>query len=558
MKSTVLAACLLVLPLAAQQEQEATQSPEFIYYDYLENGVLKGGQIVVIPGDPLLSGAASAASPGPSMLMGPSTTILSNGPSSNRIDIVLVGDGYQASELGAYSAQCATVINDFFLQSPLAQYKTFFNVHRVDVVSNDSGVDNDPDQGIFKDTALDMGFWCGGTERALCVNVSKALTQANLAPARDQVLALANSSKYGGVGYPSSSLGTLAAANNAALEIALHEFGHSFAKLADEYDYGGSTTYSGGEPNQKNASLFDATAMANAQAKWWRWLGVGGVSTFEGAVYSQFGVFRPTNNSKMRNLNRPFEQVNTEQFVIYFYRTVHPIDSATPAGTYPSSTVLTVDPVDPVSHALSIQWSANGTPIPGATGANLNVATLNLPTGLNTVSVTVVDNTTLVRDVAARAQWMTESRSWTIDVQGNVASYCTGKLNSEGCVPSVSWIGAPSATSPNPFWIQCSDVIAFKNGLLFYGYTPHNAPFQGGTLCVHSPTRRTPSQGSGGNPPPDFCAGSYSYDFNARIQSGADVNLVAGATVYGQWWYRDPLAPFTTGLSNGVQFVIGD
>ncbi len=553
----VLLAFGLAAPLQARstaQDQAASTEPPFIYYDFVENGVLQGGRIRVLPGLPLL-GEVGAPGPTPE---GASTTILSNGPPSNRIDIVLVGDGYRVADLPAYAAQCSSLVTNFFQQPPLSHYKSFFNVHRVDVVSNDSGVDNDPTQGIVKDTALDMGFWCNGVERALCVNVTKALTQANAAPQRDQVLALANSTMYGGVGYPSNNLGTLAASNGAALEIALHEFGHSFAKLADEYDYGGPTTYAGGEPNQKNASTFNAPAMASAQAKWWRWLGTNGVSTFEGAVYSQLGIFRPTNNSKMRNLGRPFEEVNTEQFIVYFYRAVDPIDSATPAGVYPENTVLSVDPVDPVSHALSVQWFQNGVAIPGATGLTLNVASLGLPAGLHSISVTVLDPTPLVRDEAARAQWMTETRSWTIDVSGVVASYCTGKLNSDGCVPTVSWSGAPSVSSLSPFTIRCDDVLASKNGLLFYGYAPKNAPFQGGTLCVQSPTRRTAPQSSGGSPPPDFCTGAYSFDFNARIRAGVDANLVAGASIYGQWWCRDPLASFTVGLSNGISFVIGN
>lgn len=549
-----LAAVSLVPTQAATPAQHVDAQRPFLYYDYLENGVLKGGQIVVIPGSPLLEQVGELGPP----TEAPSTTILSNGPPTNRIDLVLVGDGYRTQDLAAYAGHCATIVNDFFLQPPLSNYKTFFNVHRVDVVSIDSGVDNDPTQGVLKNTALDMGFWCNGVERALCVNVNKAITEAGSAPQRDQVLALANSTKYGGVGYPSSNLGTLAAANGSALEIALHEFGHSFAKLADEYEYGGPTTWGGGEPTQKNISTLVAAAMSSAQAKWWQWLGTGGVSTFEGAGYSEFGLYRPTNNSKMRNLGRPFEQVNTEQFIIYFYRTVDPIDSATPAGTHPVNTVLTVDPVDPLSHSLSVQWSHNGVAIPGASGLTLNVAALGLAAGLHTVSVTVWDPTTLVRDEAARAQWMSETRSWTIDVAGVVSSYCTGKLNSDGCVPSMSWSGAPSVSSVAPFDIRCNDAIALKNGLLFYGYAPKNAPFQGGTLCVQSPTRRTPAQNSGGTPPPSVCAGSYSYDFNARIQAGVDSNLVAGATIYAQWWSRDPGASFTVGLSNAISFVIGN
>jgi hypothetical protein len=49
----------------------------------------------------------------------------------------------------------------------------------------------------------------------------------------------------------------------------------------------------------------------------------------------------------------------------------------------------------------------------------------------------------------------------------------------------------------------------------------------------------------------------FSFDFNARIQSGVDPALAAGVLVYAQYWYRDPLVGSTTGLTDGLQFGIG-
>lgn len=107
-----------------------------------------------------------------------------------------------------------------------------FNVHRVDLPSNESGVD-EPDLGIFRDTALDMAFNCGGIPRLLCVNVNKAYAAAASAPDIDQILVIANSTRYGGAGYSAQNLCTLAGGNNSAVEIAIHEFGHAFADLSD-------------------------------------------------------------------------------------------------------------------------------------------------------------------------------------------------------------------------------------------------------------------------------------------------------------------------------------
>ncbi len=139
---------------------------------------------------------------------------------------------------------------------------------------------------------------------------------------------------------------------------------------------------------------------------------------------------------------------------------------------------------------------------------------------------------------------------------GDVASYCTAKANSLGCVPEISWNGTPSASFTSPFEINAVGVLNNKNGLLFFGFAESSTPFQGGTKCVAAPTRRTPVQNSGGNPPPNDCSGVYAFDFQARIQSGVDPGLTVGATAYAQYWSRDPQSPSTTGLTDGVRFTI--
>lgn len=139
------------------------------------------------------------------------------------------------------------------------------------------------------------------------------------------------------------------------------------------------------------------------------------------------------------------------------------------------------------------------------------------------------------------------------------APYCEGKPNSQGCTASIDISGTPSASSPSPCWIICSDVVNNKNGLLFYGFGSSDLPLLGGTLCVQAPLVRTAVQASGGNPPPADCSGSFAYDFNAWIQSGADSALVPCTRVFAQYWYRDPADPtgFASGLSNALELEIG-
>jgi len=137
-------------------------------------------------------------------------------------------------------------------------------------------------------------------------------------------------------------------------------------------------------------------------------------------------------------------------------------------------------------------------------------------------------------------------------------AYCTAKLNSLGCTPSIGSSGYASVSNSNPFEVTASNVLNQEPGLMFYGYAAAGAPFQGGTLCVQPPTQRTSIQGSGGaNSPTNDCSGSYSLDFNAWIQSGADPLCVTGQTIFAQYWSRDPLSPSTTGLTNALSLVIG-
>jgi hypothetical protein len=136
-----------------------------------------------------------------------------------------------------------------------------------------------------------------------------------------------------------------------------------------------------------------------------------------------------------------------------------------------------------------------------------------------------------------------------------VASYCTGKLNSDGCVPQIAGSGLPSTTGTSPFLVTASLVLPGRTSLLLYGYAEGSLPFQGGTLCLSGSSRRVGAQLSAGS---GSCGGSCAYDFNARIQSGADPALVPGAFVFAQWYQRDPLDPagYHSGLTNALRFGI--
>ena len=118
-------------------------------------------------------------------------------------------------------------------------------------------------------------------------------------------------------------------------------------------------------------------------------------------------------------------------------------------------------------------------------------------------------------------------------------------------------VGIASAAGSLPFPIRASGVLNQTLGLLIYSYQAQATPLFGGLLCVRGPLRRTPAQTSGGSDSGVDCTGSFSFDFNAYIASGADTLLTnVGQQVNAQYWYRDTGDAFGSGLSNAVQFEI--
>jgi hypothetical protein len=136
------------------------------------------------------------------------------------------------------------------------------------------------------------------------------------------------------------------------------------------------------------------------------------------------------------------------------------------------------------------------------------------------------------------------------------STYCTAKTNSLGCTPAIGSSGTASANPSTAFSISCANVINQTSGLFFYAHLPAATAFQGGTLCVKPPLKRTAVLSSGGSASGTDCTGLITYDFAARIHSGVDPTLVAGAEVFVQCWSRDSASPSTTSLSSGVRFLI--
>ncbi|GAA2093990.1 hypothetical protein GCM10009801_61660 [Streptomyces albiaxialis] len=258
------------------------------------------------------------------------------GSTTERLDLVFVGDGYTADQQEDFHKDAEAKWADVTAIEPYKSHTDKMNVWTVDAVSNESGVSGDPTQDVVKDTALGSYFWCDGMERLLCADLNKVNSYAAQAPAADIVVVVSNSGKYGGAGYnrltgyPFDGVSTLSSDHADSGLIAVHEMAHSIGRLADEYDYGQSGEYTGPEPEDVNISTYDADEMAQNGAKWHTWLGkddpAGGTTgAFEGAGYYEKGLYRPTETSLMRDFSvREFNNPSREGLIDGFERYTQP------------------------------------------------------------------------------------------------------------------------------------------------------------------------------------------------------------------------------------------
>ncbi|WP_256107283.1 M64 family metallopeptidase [Streptomyces sp. ODS05-4] len=336
-----------------------------------------------------------------------------NGPSASKVDLVFVGDGYTSDQLGAYRSHVRSKTEELFAVEPFKSHRSLFNVWQVDVVSRESGVDDDPAQGVRRDTALDMNYYCGGMARLLCVDEAKAAQYAAAAPQVDQVVALANSTTYGGAG---GTAATAAGGNAQAGQIVVHELGHSLGGLADEYDSPGR--HQGGEPPEPNVSVYPQATMSQYRLKWYRWLGRptpdgGTVGTYEGAKYAATGIYRPSQNSIMRTLGREFNAPGRETMIAAFYRKAGLAAKAPTTRGASGGQVLGVLPQRPDGRRLTVTWQVDGRPY-AHTGTTLDTSRLPAGSGARRITATVTDPTPDVRDPALRARDLTATLTWTV------------------------------------------------------------------------------------------------------------------------------------------------
>jgi hypothetical protein len=170
--------------------------------------------------------------------------VLESGPPREKVDLLLLGDGYTAAEMGKWHADARRLTDLLFSVSPFKERKADFNVWALDTPSGESGVAR-PSDGVYRRSALRATYDAFGSERYVLDFDNKRVREAAAAAPYDVMEIVVNGRKYGGGGI-FNLYATVASDNAFTPYVFVHEFGHHFAGLADEYytsdvAYGSST-----------------------------------------------------------------------------------------------------------------------------------------------------------------------------------------------------------------------------------------------------------------------------------------------------------------------------
>ena len=160
-------------------------------------------------------------------------TLFENGPPSQKVDLVVIREGYTEAELPKFHADATRLFDALFEEEPFKSRKADFNVWGLDLPSAESGVSR-PRAGQFRRTPLSVGYNIFDSERYVLTYDNRALRAAAMAAPYEFLEIVVNEEQYGGGGIFNFQ-STAAADTRFAEYIFIHKFGHHFAGLADEY-----------------------------------------------------------------------------------------------------------------------------------------------------------------------------------------------------------------------------------------------------------------------------------------------------------------------------------
>ncbi|RLD93285.1 MAG: hypothetical protein DRJ29_09290 [Bacteroidetes bacterium] len=312
-------------------------------------------------------------------------TILYQGDVDYPINLVFLGDGFLDGELQDFRDVAEEYATLLFTVDPFRKFGSFFNAFSISVPSNVSGAATDPNSLI--DNYFGSTFGYAGIERLLVPTNNTAITNvlANNLPEYDQVFMLVNSSTYGGSG------GWVATAslNEESKEIALHELGHSFSNLADEY-------WAGAQYAREAINMTQETDLE--QLSWRNWHGDNDIGLYSHDESPSW--YRPHQWCLMRYLGEPFCAVCREGIIETIYAQTSPFKGYEPGiTTFDMSTdsvVFKLDLNHPDPTSFERKWYLNAVMI-GDGVDSIVIHLTDLTQGLNKVMASVTDTSYWIR-----------------------------------------------------------------------------------------------------------------------------------------------------------------
>jgi hypothetical protein len=392
-----------------------------------------------------------------------------NGDRKSQYNLVFLADGYTASEQALFKTDVTFALSKLFNETPFIEYRKLFNIYMISATSNESGatiIENNVTT-VNKDTAFKSTFHNG---RRLYSNEYQFIfnTVQSVLPEYTKIIMLVNSTKYGGTAVAGISY---TSKDPLAPDIIKHELGHAIAGLADEYVEAGRSGY---EYPNSTANL--------TNLPWAKWANttqiptpepaittannaVNPIGAYQGAMSAEY--YRPSNRSKMRQLNNPFCSVGIETFILGIYRSVGLCGGFSPdasRATQPlylrnytpvtaaikENKIFSVLDIKKPATPYKISWTVNNIP-QAETTENFNVNSAELGDGLHMISVLLEDVSPLIRnDPQKRAQ---QTNNWTYKLSNQPAFLkdFTSITSTTGIVTgSFSGTGIRSLTCSDP------------------------------------------------------------------------------------------------------------
>lgn len=236
-------------------------------------------------------------------------SVLENGAPAEKVDLLILGDGYTAAEMEKFHADAKRLSGELFTVEPFRSRRADFNVRAIDLPSSETGISR-PHAGIFRRPPLATHFSTFDSERYVLTFDNRTLRDVASAAPYDFLVILVNERTYGGGGIYNDQT-TVAASNGFARYLFIHEFGHHFAALGDEY-YTSDVAYETGAAEKPEPWEPNITALHDPKQLKWRDLVTPGVplpTPWNKVEFEKLSIANQAERRKLRAEGAPEEKL---------------------------------------------------------------------------------------------------------------------------------------------------------------------------------------------------------------------------------------------------------